>query len=148
MQNILCTSGWKICQLLKAILAHGSDCLKEWNFWFLARLSERANTISIRNRSNSLLSLIIVGIYYLFLSFTVFFFLFLFFVSLFVIRRLLQQLNAYAPGAQSKEKSAKTASTQGSEADYVTYELYYRPEQAQFSKNARVSSWILCLIRR
>lgn len=102
----------------------------------------------IQTWSNSLLSLIIVGIYYLFLSFTVFFFLFLFFVSLFVIRRLLQQLNAYAPGAQSKEKSAKTASTPGSEADYVTYELYYRPEQAQFSKNARVSSWILCLIWR
>nr|KAG5709365.1 hypothetical protein BaRGS_029214 [Batillaria attramentaria] len=55
-------------------------------------------------------------------------------------QRLLQQLSAYTPASAGKEKAAKPAGTQGATGDYVTYELYYRPEQAQFGKNARMAN--------
>ena len=51
---------------------------------------------------------------------------------------LLQQLSSYSPAPSSKDKPAKPAASAAGEGEFVTYELYYRPEQAQFSKNARV----------
>ncbi|XP_076460483.1 dynactin subunit 2-like [Babylonia areolata] len=55
-------------------------------------------------------------------------------------QRLLQQLGSYSPASGSKDKGAKTPTATGAEGQYVTYELYYRPEQAQFSKNARMAN--------
>ncbi|KAK7109104.1 dynactin subunit 2-like isoform X2 [Littorina saxatilis] len=54
-------------------------------------------------------------------------------------QRLLQQLSSYTPPAASKDKPS-TPQAGGGQGDYVTYELYYRPEQAQFSKNARMAN--------
>ena len=42
------------------------------------------------------------------------------------------QLQSYKPS----DKAKKTAD--GQTGDCVTYELFHRPEQAQFSKNAKV----------
>ncbi|KAJ8314201.1 hypothetical protein KUTeg_008762, partial [Tegillarca granosa] len=55
-------------------------------------------------------------------------------------KRLLTQLDSYQP----KDVKAKTPTKQGAPAtsggdNCVNYELYYRPEQAQFSKNARMA---------
>lgn len=47
-------------------------------------------------------------------------------------RRLLTELAAYKPMEGKAPAGAKTDSS------CVTYELFYRPEQAQFSRNARV----------
>ncbi|GAB1605583.1 dynactin subunit 2-like [Argonauta hians] len=54
-------------------------------------------------------------------------------------KRLLTQLETYSPGAKGTPgKSPKTSDKAA--AGHVTYELYYRPEQAQFSKNAKLAS--------
>ncbi|GFR98113.1 dynactin subunit 2 [Elysia marginata] len=52
-------------------------------------------------------------------------------------KRLLTELENFKPGAAAEEK-AKGQSSGGK--DHVLYELYYRPEQAQFTKNAKVAS--------
>lgn len=52
-------------------------------------------------------------------------------------QRLLQQLSSYTPGSGTKDKAKAATATDG---DCITYELYYRPEQAQFSKNARMAN--------
>lgn len=49
-------------------------------------------------------------------------------------RRLLTQLESFQPPPEEKGKEAK-----GDATDHILYQLYYRPEQAQFSKNSRVS---------
>ncbi|XP_046565724.1 dynactin subunit 2-like [Haliotis rubra] len=51
-------------------------------------------------------------------------------------KRLMSQIDAYKPVQAAKNVPAN----QQGGPDHVTYELYYRPEQAQFSKNARVAS--------
>jgi len=51
-------------------------------------------------------------------------------------QRLLQQLSSYSPAAG--DKAGKGPAT--TDKDHITYELYYRPEQAQFSKNARMAN--------
>ncbi|XP_041367213.1 dynactin subunit 2-like isoform X2 [Gigantopelta aegis] len=48
-------------------------------------------------------------------------------------KRLLTQLDAYKPSQGEKTKPP-------GKGDHVLYELYYKPEQAQFSKNARLAS--------
>ncbi|XP_052833109.1 dynactin subunit 2-A [Octopus bimaculoides] len=58
-------------------------------------------------------------------------------------KRLLTQLEAYSPASKpataTPSKGSKTSdkASEGKASDHVTYELYYRPEQAQFSKNAK-----------
>lgn len=52
-------------------------------------------------------------------------------------QRLLQQLSSYNPAVGGKDKPNAPS---GGEGDCITYELYYRPEQAQFRKNARMAS--------
>ena len=51
-----------------------------------------------------------------------------------VLRRLLSELEAF------KSPSDKGVSKDGSQSagDCVTYQLYYKPEQAKFTHNARV----------
>lgn len=53
-------------------------------------------------------------------------------ILLSLARRLLTELAAYKPTEGKAPAGAKTNSS------CVTYELFYRPEQAQFSRNARV----------
>ncbi|CAI9741732.1 Hypothetical predicted protein [Octopus vulgaris] len=59
-------------------------------------------------------------------------------------KRLLTQLETYSPASKSAtpSKGSKTSdkASEGKASDHVTYELYYRPEQAQFSKNAKLAS--------
>ena len=59
----------------------------------------------------------------------------------FIFRRLLTQLNSFKPQSDKPSSapasSASTVASTGS-ADHVTYQLYYRPEQAKFSNNAKV----------
>lgn len=50
-------------------------------------------------------------------------------------RRLLTQLESFKPG-QKATAGGKDAPSGG---DHVKYELFYRPEQAQFSRNAKVN---------
>ncbi|KAL5006481.1 hypothetical protein ScPMuIL_015287 [Solemya velum] len=52
-------------------------------------------------------------------------------------KRLLTQLDAYVP---SQPGNAETKQQSKVPTDHVMYELYYRPEQAQFSRNARLAS--------
>ncbi|KAK3789378.1 hypothetical protein RRG08_001765 [Elysia crispata] len=52
-------------------------------------------------------------------------------------KRLLTELESFKPGSTADGKS-KTPSSGAK--DHVLYELYYRPEQAQFTKNAKVAS--------
>uniref|UniRef100_A0A0B7ADH2 Dynactin subunit 2 n=1 Tax=Arion vulgaris TaxID=1028688 RepID=A0A0B7ADH2_9EUPU len=49
-------------------------------------------------------------------------------------KRLLTQLESFKPSTEEKGKGKEA---KGDAAGHVLYELYYRPEQAQFSKNAR-----------
>ena len=59
-------------------------------------------------------------------------------------RRLLTQLETFKPGQKSSTPSKDSSKQSG---DHVTYELFYRPEQAQFSRNAKVySSLVLKII--
>ncbi|XP_052248024.1 dynactin subunit 2-like isoform X1 [Dreissena polymorpha] len=51
-------------------------------------------------------------------------------------KRLLTQLESFKPGQKTKG-GAKEGVTSG---DHVTYELFYRPEQAHFSRNAKLAS--------
>jgi len=55
----------------------------------------------------------------------------------FTCRRLLTQLDSYQPEDKKSKEYPKKGGTAAA-SDCVTYELYYRQEQAQFSKNARV----------
>lgn len=56
------------------------------------------------------------------------------------VRRLLTQLETYTPATTAPAKSGSAPQPAPAQAkDHVTYELYYRPEQAQFSKNAKVN---------
>ena len=50
-------------------------------------------------------------------------------------RRLLTQLESFKPG---QKKVSTPQSKDSAPSDSVRYELFYRPEQAQFSKNAKV----------
>ena len=59
-------------------------------------------------------------------------------MNIICFRRLLTELDSYKPQEQKGKSPGKPAKGTGN--DCVTYELYYRPEQAQFSKNARVST--------
>ena len=45
------------------------------------------------------------------------------------------QLESFKPG---QKKPATPQSKEAGSSDSVRYELFYRPEQAQFSKNAKV----------
>ncbi|XP_069111342.1 dynactin subunit 2-A-like [Argopecten irradians] len=55
-------------------------------------------------------------------------------------KRLMSQLDSYqGEGADAKGKTQAKGKAAGT-SDCVTYELFYRPEQAQFSKNARLAS--------
>ena len=59
-------------------------------------------------------------------------------INLFVsCRRLMTQLESFKP---SQKKPSTPQSKDATPSDSVRYELFYRPEQAQFSKNAKVSS--------
>lgn len=62
-------------------------------------------------------------------------------------RRLLTELDSFKPVLETKGKAKEAA---GHDAkDHVLYELYHRPEHAQFSKNAKVSFSIatrVCLL--
>lgn len=49
-------------------------------------------------------------------------------------KRLMTQLQSYKPTDKSKK------SEDGKDGDCVMYELYHRPEQAQFTKNAKMAS--------
>ncbi|BFY97043.1 hypothetical protein BsWGS_00083 [Bradybaena similaris] len=52
-------------------------------------------------------------------------------------KRLLTELDSFKPGLESKDKAKEAA---GHDAKgHVLYELYHRPEHAQFSKNAKVA---------
>ena len=53
-------------------------------------------------------------------------------------RRLLTQLESFKPGPK---KATTPQSKDSAPGDSVRYELFYRPEQAQFSKNAKVSRY-------
>ena len=58
-------------------------------------------------------------------------------MSCFETRRLLTELDSYKPEAgKPGDKAAKPGG--GGDTNHVTYQLYYRPEQAKFSHNARV----------
>jgi len=46
----------------------------------------------------------------------------------------LTQLESFKPG----QKGAPAGKDGGAAGDHVKYELFYRPEQAQFSRNAKV----------
>ncbi|KAK3588148.1 hypothetical protein CHS0354_012206 [Potamilus streckersoni] len=50
-------------------------------------------------------------------------------------KRLMTQLESFKPSPKSK-----ASATEESPSDHVTYELYYKPEQAQFSKNAKLAN--------
>lgn len=52
-------------------------------------------------------------------------------------KRLLTQLESFKPG---QKKASTPQSQEPVSSDTVRYELFYRPEQAQFSKNAKVAS--------
>lgn len=58
-------------------------------------------------------------------------------------RRLLTQLESFKPG----QKSTPAGKEAGAAGDHVKYELFYRPEQAQFSRNAKVCFVELCSIQ-
>ncbi|RUS80845.1 hypothetical protein EGW08_011400 [Elysia chlorotica] len=51
-------------------------------------------------------------------------------------KRLLTELENFKPGGAAADGKSKSAG----DKDHVLYELYYRPEQAQFTKNAKVAS--------
>lgn len=51
-------------------------------------------------------------------------------------RRLMTELDAYHPKDSAKE--GQVAPKAGADANHITYQLYYRPEQAKFANNARV----------
>ena len=51
-------------------------------------------------------------------------------------RRLMTELTGFKPSAA--KPSQKVAAPGPGEAGHVTYQLFYRPEQAKFSNNARV----------
>ncbi|ESO82091.1 hypothetical protein LOTGIDRAFT_223566 [Lottia gigantea] len=54
-------------------------------------------------------------------------------------QRLLKQLESYkTSGSKSGEKGDKASA--GASGDHVSYSLYHRPEQAQFSKNAKMAN--------
>ncbi|CAE1317956.1 DCTN2 [Acanthosepion pharaonis] len=56
-------------------------------------------------------------------------------------KRLLTQLETYTPATTAPAKSESAPQPTSAQAkDHVTYELYYRPEQAQFSKNAKLAN--------
>lgn len=48
-------------------------------------------------------------------------------------RRLLTELESFKPTAEVKGKASEASK------DHILYELYYRPEQAQFTKSAKAS---------
>ncbi|KAL4222412.1 Dynactin subunit 2 [Mactra antiquata] len=52
-------------------------------------------------------------------------------------KRLLTQLESFKPSQKPSSKGNKEG---GASDDHVTYELFYRPEQAQFSRNAKLAS--------
>ncbi|XP_060578702.1 dynactin subunit 2-like [Ruditapes philippinarum] len=52
-------------------------------------------------------------------------------------KRLLTQLESFKPSQKPASKAGKES---GAGEDHVTYELFYRPEQAQFSRNAKLAS--------
>jgi len=52
-------------------------------------------------------------------------------------KRLITALESYQPS--SDEKAKKASGTEGGDGDHVTYQLYYRPESAKFSNNARMA---------
>ena len=56
---------------------------------------------------------------------------------IFIFRRLLTQLNSF----KSREKPS-VGDKKDATSDHVTYELYYRPEQAKFSNNAKVAFFV------
>ncbi|XP_059171561.1 dynactin subunit 2-like [Physella acuta] len=53
-------------------------------------------------------------------------------------KRLLTQLESFQPGTQGKGK--EKGAGESKDKDYILYELYYRPEQSQFSKNAKLAT--------
>ena len=60
--------------------------------------------------------------------------------TLILYRRLLTQLESFKPG---QKKASTPQSKDPAPCDSVRYELFYRPEQAQFSKNAKVGGYCL-----
>ncbi|XP_052812018.1 dynactin subunit 2-like [Mya arenaria] len=52
-------------------------------------------------------------------------------------KRLLTQLESFKPDTKQKAPGKEVVASSG---DHVTYELFYRPEQAQFSRNAKLAS--------
>lgn len=52
-------------------------------------------------------------------------------------KRLVTQIESFKPG---QKKASTPQSKDSTPSDSVRYELFYRPEQAQFSKNAKVAS--------
>ena len=54
-------------------------------------------------------------------------------------RRLLTELDGFKGGKSASSSPSKEKKDRASgDSDHVTYQLYYRPEQAKFSNNARV----------
>lgn len=47
------------------------------------------------------------------------------------------ELDAYKPGSEVKDQSGKAVVP--ADGEHVTYQLFYRPEQAKFTNNARVT---------
>ena len=60
------------------------------------------------------------------------------FFNFLYFRRLLTEVESFKQPAE-KPEATKPEVGQGDQEDHVTYQLYYRPEQAKFSNNARVS---------
>ena len=58
-------------------------------------------------------------------------------VLLVYLRRLLSQLQSYKTDSAKSKTPSKAGA--GSADDHITYELYYKPEQAKFSHNARMA---------
>ncbi|CAL1536482.1 unnamed protein product [Lymnaea stagnalis] len=53
-------------------------------------------------------------------------------------KRLLTQIESFKPGSDVKGKEKEPVGSK--DKDCVLYELYYRPEQSQFSKNAKLAT--------
>ena len=49
------------------------------------------------------------------------------------------ELEGFKGGKTAATATATSPSAAAGDSDHVTYQLYYRPEQAKFSNNARVS---------
>ncbi len=67
---------------------------------------------------------------------------------LFLTRRLLTELDSYKP--EASKPGDNVAKVGGGDASHITYQLYYRPEQAKFSHNARVYLFtyiLMCYIK-